>query len=189
MRDFALTHKHLCLWFGFVAAVAMLFPGVHAAGEELYHPVLLQQTLRVFFGHEPQSSALIQLLPPAAWPPLNTFCWSSLLPSPIPEFLLVAEPASPVLGKCQRVALSVCPWIILLFLEKFSASHPLCDTGQYIHYRPVPFICLSSLRLLPVPPDFRSQQQPGVYLSPCPLKRNCLNKLTSLAVSFRLCFL
>lgn len=47
-HDFALTQKHLSLRFGLVAAVAMLFPCMHAAGEELYHPVLLQQTLRGF---------------------------------------------------------------------------------------------------------------------------------------------
>lgn len=59
MHDFALTHKHLLLRFVLVAAVAMLFPCAHAAREELYHPMLLQQTLRVFFGREPQGSALM----------------------------------------------------------------------------------------------------------------------------------
>ena len=53
MRDFALPRRRLSLRFGLAAAVAVLFPCVHAAGEELDHPWLLQQTLRGFFGREP----------------------------------------------------------------------------------------------------------------------------------------
>lgn len=58
-HGFALPHTDLALYSGHAAAVAMLLPCLHAAGEELYPPrAAAANPDGGFFGREPQDSGL-----------------------------------------------------------------------------------------------------------------------------------
>lgn len=110
VHDFALTRTHLALCFGLSAAVVMLCPGTAPEANPEGFFLAMNHKVQVFHSLTTPRDIFMDQFAPFSHPSIS-------------------EPTNPLLGRCQQVASSVSPWVILLLSEKFNTSHPLRDAS------------------------------------------------------------
>lgn len=93
-----LSHKHLCLQFGHVTAVAMLFPYQHTDGKDLYPCKMLQETPRAVLAMNHKTQLLH---PTCSMATPQYILLDQFAPFSNPYISAGGTATKPMLGKCQ----------------------------------------------------------------------------------------